>query len=435
MKQKGKLKYFKTTGYSNIMGDGTLASRKNCRSFVVSREGLRNFCSPAHFYWAFMMMIQGKIPDHEVPVNLHVENGKVVQITPYQKGSPCDFGGTDLYLCPGFIDPQVNGFAGVDFNHPLLTPEKLHQAARSLASTGVTSFLPTLITSSQERMVHQLKIIAEALRNDSLLRKMCVGIHLEGPYISAEDGPRGIHLREFIRLPQWDELEKFQEACEGRIKCVTLAPELEGAIPFIEKAVAHGIVIGIGHTHATEEDLGQAIQAGARLSGHLGNAPSALLPCHRDLIEKQLAMDQLMASIIVDGIHLSPDVVKNYVCAKGVNRIVLTTDSMAGAGVPSGKYTLGDLEVEVTPDRAARAVTTSRLAGSTLTMDRAITNVIQFAKIDLASAIRMATKNGQKLFSEVRGEMIPGAPADLVLFEYQRSLAIRSTWIEGQKIF
>jgi N-acetylglucosamine-6-phosphate deacetylase len=284
-------------------------------------------------------------------------------------------------------------------------------------------------------MVCQLKILAEAFRKDPLLQKMCPGIHLEGPYISPEEGPRGVHLREFVRLPRWEELERFQEACEGRIKCVTLAPEVKGAIPFIEKAVTHGIVVGIGHTHATEEDLGQAIRAGVRLSCHLGNAPSALLARHRNLIEKQLATEQLIASIIVDGIHLSPDVVKNYVWAKGINRIVLTTDSMAGAEAPSGRYTLGDLEVEVGSDRAARSVRTSRLAGSTLTMDRAITNVIRFAGIDLTSAIRMAAKNGQKLFPEVRGEIISGESADLVLFEYQRSLAIRSTWIEGEKIF
>jgi N-acetylglucosamine-6-phosphate deacetylase len=381
------------------------------------------------------MIIQGKIPGTESAVTIVIEKGKVVRTDPYQKGSCCDFGGTDLYACSGFFDPQVNGFAGVDFNSPCLTPEGLHQAALSLASTGVTRFLPTLVTSSHERMVCQLKILAEAFREDPLLQKMCPGIHLEGPYISPEEGPRGVHLREFVRLPRWEELERFQEACEGRIKCVTLAPEVKGAIPFIEKAVTHGIVVGIGHTHATEEDLGQAIRAGVRLSCHLGNAPSALLARHRNLIEKQLATEQLIASIIVDGIHLSPDVVKNYVWAKGINRIVLTTDSMAGAEAPSGRYTLGDLEVEVGSDRAARSVRTSRLAGSTLTMDRAITNVIRFAGIDLTSAIRMAAKNGQKLFPEVRGEIISGESADLVLFEYQRSLAIRSTWIEGEKIF
>ena len=381
------------------------------------------------------MIIQGKIPGTESAVNIVIEKGKIVRTDPYQKGSRCDFGGTDLYACSGFFDPQVNGFAGVDFNSSRLTPEGLHQAALSLASTGVTHFLPTLVTSSHERMVCQLKILAEALRKDPLLQNMCLGIHLEGPYISPEEGPRGVHLREFVRPPRWEELERFQEACEGRIKCVTLAPEVKGAIPFIEKAVTHGIVIGIGHTHATEEDLEQAVQAGARLSCHLGNAPSALLPRHRNLIEKQLAMDQLMASIIVDGIHLPESVVKNYVRTKGIDRIILTTDSMAGAGAPSGRYTLGDQEVEVGSDRAARSVSTSRLAGSTLTMDRALTNVIRFAGIDLASAIRMAAKNEQRLFPEVRGEIVSGDSADLVLFEYQRSLAVRSTWIEGEKVF
>jgi N-acetylglucosamine-6-phosphate deacetylase len=381
------------------------------------------------------MIIQGKIPGTESPVNIVVEKGKVVRIAPYQTGSHFDFGGTDLYACSGFFDPQVNGFAGVDFNSPRLTPEGLHQAALSLASTGITRFLATLITSSHERIVCQLKILAEAFKNDPLLQKMCLGIHLEGPYISAEDGPRGVHLVQSVRLPQWEELERFQEVCEGRIRCVTLAPEVKGAIPFIEKAVTHGIVIGIGHTNATGEDLEQAVQAGARLSCHLGNAPSALLPRYRNLIERQLAMDELMASIIVDGIHLPEDVVKDFVWRKGIDRIVLTTDSIAGAGAPSGRYTLGDLEVEVSSDRAARSVNTSRLAGSTLTMDRAITNVARFAGMDLASAIRLAGKNGQELFPEVKGEIISGNSGDLVLFEYQGSLAVRSTWIGGEKIF
>jgi N-acetylglucosamine-6-phosphate deacetylase len=381
------------------------------------------------------MVIQGKIPGTTSPLNIIVGNGKVVQIESYPKTSSCDFGRTDLYLCPGFFDLQVNGFRGVDFNSPRLTPEGLHQAGRSLASTGITHFFPTLITSSHERMVHQLKIIADALMNDSLLRKMCLGIHLEGPYISPEDGPRGVHLREFVRLPQWEELERFQEVCEGRIKCITLAPEVKGAIPFIEKAVGHGIVIGIGHTNASEEVLEEAVQAGARLSCHLGNATPKSLPHHQNLIQKQLAMDPLMASIITDGIHLSHDVVKNTIRAKGLDRIILTTDSMAGAGASPGRYTLGDLEVEVSPDRIARLVNHPRLAGSTLTMDHAVTNVIRFAEIDLPSAVQMAAKNAQKLFPEVRGEIIPGDSADLVLFEYQKELKVLSTWIGGEKIF
>jgi len=381
------------------------------------------------------MIVRGKIPGTESLIDVLVENGKVIRVSPCRKGSSSDFGGDDLYLCPGFFDPQVNGFAGVDFNSPRLSPEGLHRAALSLASTGVTRFLPTLITSSHEKMVRQLKIIGDALRKDSLLRKMCVGIHLEGPYISPEDGPRGAHPREFVRLPQWEEVERFQGACEGRIKCVTLAPEVKGAIPFIRKAVARGMVIGIGHTNASGDVLDEAVQAGARISCHLGNAAPRTSSARQGLIQKQLSLDQLIASIIVDGIHLPPQVVNDYVRVKGMDRIVLTTDSMAGAGVSPGKYTLGDLEVEVGSDGAARLAGTSRLAGSTLTMDRAINNVMRFAGIELASAIHMAAKNAQKLFPEVGGEIASGHSADFVLFEYQKELVVRSTWIEGEKIF
>ncbi len=381
------------------------------------------------------MILQGKISETQPPVNIIVENGKIIRIDPCQKGSSCDFGGMEFYICSGFFDPQVNGFAGVDFNSPLLTPEGIHHAGRSLASTGVIHFFPTLITSSHERMVHQLKIIAEGLRNDPFLRKMCIGLHLEGPYISSEDGPRGVHPREFVRLPRWEELETFQEACQGLIKCVTLAPEVEGAIPFIKKAVAHGMVIGIGHTGASEDFIEKAVEVGARLSSHLGNAPSGISSRYQNLIRKQLAMDLLMVSIIVDGVHLSPEAVKNYIQTKGTDHIILITDSMAGAGASPGRYTLGELEVEVSSDRTARLVENSRLAGSALSMDRAITNVIRFAKIDLASAIQMAAKNAQTLFPDSGGEILPGQPADLVLFEYQDELIVKSVWMDGKKIF
>jgi N-acetylglucosamine-6-phosphate deacetylase len=381
------------------------------------------------------MIIQGKMLGTESLVNIDVRNGRVMGIEPCRKEAASGFGGADFYLSPGFFDPQVNGFAGVDFNSSHLTPEALHHAARSLASTGMAHFLPTLITSSQEKMIRQLKIIANAIKNDALLGKMCYGIHLEGPYISPEDGPRGIHPREHVRLPGWEELEKFQAACEGKVRCLTLAPEAEGAIPFIKKAVAHGMVIGIGHTHATEETIEEAVQAGARLSTHLGNATPKPLSRHQNLIRRQLLTNRLAVSLIADGIHLSGETVREFIQTKGIDEIILTTDSMAGAGASPGRYTLGDIEVRVGSDGAARLVNSSRLAGSTLTMDRAITNVIRFAGIDLSSAIRMATRNGQKLFRETKGEILPGDSADLVLLEYSGKVKIHSTWIEGEKIF
>ena len=195
------------------------------------------------------------------------------------------------------------------------------------------------------------------------------------------------------------------------------------------------MVIGIGHTDASEKILDEALRAGARISCHLGNGARAILPRHQNPIQKQLAMDGLMASIIVDGVHLPDYVVKNLVRAKGMDRILLTTDSMAGAGAPPGRYTLGDLEVEVRPeDRSARLPGTPYLAGSTLTMDQAVSNVIRFAGIDLSSAIQMAGQNGRKLFPEMEGEIIPGCPADLVLFEFIGKIVVHSTWVRGEEI-
>ena len=303
------------------------------------------------------------------------------------------------------------------------------QAAQSLALSGVTRFLPTLITASREKLLKQVRTITDALENEPLIKAMCPGIHLEGPYISPEERPRGAHPGDFIRLPDWEEIERLQEAAHGKIRCITLAPEMEGSIPFIEKAVEAGIIIGLGHTNASDKILEDAFRAGARLSTHLGNAAS------REVIQKQLSMDGLMASIIVDGIHLPADVVKDYIRAKGVDRVLLTTDSMAGAGAPAGRYTLGDVEVDVRPDdRSARLTGSSRLAGSTLTMDQAITNVIRFAGISLAAAIQMAGANGGKLFPEVKGKIIPGSSADLVLFEYDERVSVNATWIHGEKI-
>jgi N-acetylglucosamine-6-phosphate deacetylase len=231
-------------------------------------------------------------------------------------------------------------------------------------------------------------------------------------------------------------VQAFQEACDGRIRLITLAPEMEGAIPFIERVAEAGIVIGIGHTDASEKIIDEAWQAGARISCHLGNGARAVLPRHQNPIQKQLAMDGLMASIIVDGIHLPDYVVKNMVRAKGVDRILLTTDSMAGAGAPPGRYTLGDLEVEVRPeDRSARLPGTPYLAGSTLTMDRAINNVIRFAGVDLSSTLQMAFQNGAALFPELGTGIVPGSPADLVLFkEVRGKVVIQTTWIKGEEI-
>ena len=268
------------------------------------------------------MIIQGRIPGTETLVDVTVEGRMISGVEPSRKGASFDFGGSVFYLSSGFFDPQVNGFGGIDFNGNDLTQERIHHSAQSLASFGITRFLPTLITASYEKILRQLKILTSALESDPLLNRMCPGIHLEGPYISPEDGPRGAHPQESVRPPDWDEFRRFQEACEGRIKCITLAPEMEGALPFIEKTVADGIVVGLGHTNASETVFEDAVRAGARFSCHLGNGTPAFLPRHQNPVQKQLSLDELMASIITDGIHLPGYVVKNYMRAKGVDRIL-----------------------------------------------------------------------------------------------------------------
>ena len=381
------------------------------------------------------MIIRGNLPGTTHALDYTIEQGVISRIDSGAGGRPVDFGGDDSYICGGFFDSQVNGYGGVDFNGKDLTPGKLRQALLSLASSGVIAFFPTLTTAPRERMIANLKILARAIEEDPLIGRMCRGIHLEGPYISPKEGFRGAHPKESVRPPDREEVERFQEACEGRIRLITLAPEVDGAMPFVEWAVSRGMVVGLAHTNAPEETLEDALRAGARLSCHLGNGAHALLPRHRNPIQKQLSMDGLMASIIADGVHLPDYVVKNFIRAKGAERILLTTDSMAAAGAPAGKYTVGDLEVEISPDgRSARLPGTPYLAGSTLTMDRAVTNVMRFADIDLSSAVKMAGENAGKLFPDIIEELKVGVPADMVLFEFKETVVIQKTWVGGEEI-
>jgi N-acetylglucosamine-6-phosphate deacetylase len=380
------------------------------------------------------MILRGKLTENGRMITLHIERERISRIEHLPKRSRLDREDLNLYITPGFFDPQVNGFAGVDFNSKNLTLEDILRAGYALLTTGVTTFFPTLITTSSKRLIQQLKILREAIECDPLISKMCKGIHLEGPYISSSEGPRGIHPPQFIRPPQWDEFEKFQEACGERIKLITLAPEKEGAFDFIRKAVSNGVAVAIGHTEASEEILDRAYEAGARLSTHLGNGMGNKIPRYRNPFQKQLAMDGLMASIIADGIHLPDYVVKNIVRAKGPERLLLCTDAMAAATQPPGKYLLADLEVEVSEDGRTRWGETESLAGSTLTMPKAITNLMKFTGIDLGTAVKMANENGRKLFPGVIGTLATGQPANLVLFRFKGEMVIKKTFLMGEEI-
>ncbi|MCX7817877.1 MAG: N-acetylglucosamine-6-phosphate deacetylase [Kiritimatiellae bacterium] len=273
---------------------------------------------------------------------------------------------TMLLSGPGWCDLQVNGFAGVDFNHPDLTPEQVHHALAAMRATGVTLCLPTVITSPLEQFARAAKTIL-SVRDPAI-----AGLHMEGPYINPADGPRGAHRRDATMPPLLGDFLRRQEAADGRIRLVTLAPELPGALRLTEALVSMGVRVAIGHSAATPGQIADAVRAGATLSTHLGNGVALLLPRHPNLIWAQLASDELSACFIVDGHHLPPETVKAMIRAKGLARSILVTDATAAAGAPPGRYTIGAIEIVRTPDGRVTLADGSSLAGSALTLDRAL---------------------------------------------------------------
>jgi N-acetylglucosamine-6-phosphate deacetylase len=286
---------------------------------------------------------------------------------------------------PGFLDLQVNGFAGVDFNSPDTTPDQVRAAVIAMRAHGVTRLLPTLISSPLAQFERCARTIIAAEAGAIL------GIHLEGPYISPEDGARGAHRREDIAPASVEDFERRQAAAGGRIRLVTLAPEVPGALGLIEHLRAKGHRVAIGHTAASPEQIRDAVRAGATLSTHLGNGCAQMLPRHPNVVWEQLAADELVASLIVDGHHLPPSTVKSMIRAKTPRRVVLVTDAMAAAGQPPGEYQLGALKVRLEENGRVAVPGAPNLAGSSLSLDRAVGNTVRFAGVPLEEALAMAS--------------------------------------------
>jgi N-acetylglucosamine-6-phosphate deacetylase len=286
---------------------------------------------------------------------------------------------------PGLFDLQVNGFGGIDFNAPALTADRVGEALERMRATGVTRCLPTLITSSFERFAASARVLARM--TDAAI----AGIHMEGPYLSPEEGARGAHPREHLAPATVDDFNRRQDAAGGRIALVTLAPEVPGALPLIEHLVASGVRAAIGHTAATTQQIGNAISAGATLATHLGNGCAQLLPRHPNAIWDLLAADAVLASLIVDGHHLPPATVKAMVRAKGPGKTMLVTDAIAAAGCAPGPYAIGGVECALGEDGRVSLPGTPYLAGSSLTLDRAIANTVCFTGLSIDEVVPMAS--------------------------------------------
>ncbi len=386
------------------------------------------------------MKITGKLGGGETLVDVRIANGCIREIRPANQAENCELGGAEFYLAPGFIDLQINGYDGVDFNDAETSPAQIAFAFRQLWRTGTTALLPTVITGSHAHIAQCFANLLRATDEFPEVARGMLGLHLEGPFISTEDGPRGAHPREYARPPDWDEFERWQDAARGQIRLITLAPEWPQANAFIERAIAAGVIVAIGHTAATPAQIRDAVKAGARLSTHLGNGSHAQLDRHPNYIWEQLAADELRASFIVDGQHLPPAVVKCFLRCKGVARSILVTDAIAAAGQPPGRYRLGSVEVEVTPARRVCLPGTPYLAGSVLEMHEAVANTVRYSDATLAEALQMASANPAALLGvhDEHGLIEVGRPANLLLFHWDApsaTLDIAATISGGELVY
>ena len=318
----------------------------------------------------------------------------------------------DAVLAPGFVDIHVHGAAGHDVMEA--TAEELACVERNLAKHGTTSYFPTTVTASLDVTLRALERLADAIENHGEERDRArpIGIHLEGPFISCEK--RGVHSREYIRDASVELFERFWQAGRGHIKMITVAPEIPGATALLAEATRRGVCVSIGHSNASLEETAAGVEAGARHATHTFNAMRAIE--HRDpgVVGAVLTDDRVTADIIADGVHVDPAMVRLFLIAKGPERAVLITDAISATGMPDGRYTLGGMEVEL---EGGKCMHEGRLAGSVLTLDRAVRNVMEFAGWPLEKAVRLATLNAARVvrMDTKKGLIASGADAEFVV--------------------
>ena len=296
------------------------------------------------------------------------------------------------------FDLQVNGFAGADFQRPELSQAELRRAVDALHAHETRRIFLTLISAEPEALCRQFERIERFRKCDPLIGETVCGYHLEGPFLSPADGFRGAHPAAVQRAPDLAVFEKMQDAAGGNIRLLTLAPEWPGSVKFIAAVVRRGVVVSLGHTDASEAEIDAAIRAGASFCTHLGNGVPQMLPRHDNIVQRLLARDELTACLIPDGVHLPPFVLRNFFRAKPAGKVILTTDAMAAAAAPPGRYTLGAIEVE-SRDGAVREPGCAHLAGSSLTPDRGVANAAEWLGISGDEARTMFSTRAAALFA------------------------------------
>jgi N-acetylglucosamine-6-phosphate deacetylase len=364
------------------------------------------------------------------PIAIKIKDGFIESVSEIIEDSDDDL---LCYIAPGLIDNQVNGYNGVDFSGDALTTEMLKKATEMIWRDGVTTFIPTIVTGSQEKISKNLTILSESV-DDEFFMKSIPGFHLEGPYLSTEAGFFGCHPLKYLRLPSWKEFTEFQKAARGKIIELTIAPELEGAIDFIKKCIESGIIISIGHTNATAVQISLAEDSGALLSTHLGNGCANMIHRHLNPIWPQLASERLTASVIADGHHLLPEELKVFFMSKGENRLILISDVTHFIGMEPGEYDYMGNRVSVNREGLVMVPELNCLAGASMPLKKGIETMIRFSGCTREQAFNFAARNPAKVLGLTdRGTLEPGKRADLILFEFTGGeVRIRNTFICGK---
>lgn len=378
-----------------------------------------------------MNSISGKNPHTGESLTVRHEHGVIREIVPGPESET-------RWLGPGLIDIQVNGYEGWDLNTGTFDAHTVLQLAQAMQRVGVSTFLPTLITASEHCIINGLQVIRQAREADPVVAHMIPYVHIEGPSLSSEPGPRGAHPGDQIRPPDLEEFLRWQKASGGLIGMLTISPHWDNSAAFIAALCATGIHVAIGHTHASVEQIRAAVDAGARLSTHLGNGAHGNLRRHPNYLWTQLAEDRLCASFIADGHHLPVDTLKVMLRAKGPERSILVSDTAALGGMPVGVYEhpIGG-KVSVSADGRLGVAGTEFLAGAALPLVKDITHVIDHLGLDLGSALKMATENPGR-FVGGRGVIEVGAAADLMRFVWQGAshpIEIDKLLIAGNTVF
>ena len=365
-----------------------------------------------------------------------VEQGRIFEISAQSSRdvpagvSFFDFG--DNVMAPGFVDLHIHGSAGYDVMDE--SAEALPAIEQLLARHGVTSYFPTTVTAPMDTTLQALERLADAIERSERDRKhhhehapaknrknraIPLGIHLEGPFIS--HARRGVHPPENLLAPTLALFDQFWQAARGRIRMMTIAPELDNALEVIAEAARRGVCVSLGHSDADFEAAERGIAAGARHATHTFNAMRPLDHRSPGILGAVLTDRRITADIIADGIHLDPAIVKLFARAKGPDQAVLITDAISATGMPDGRYRLGSFEVDV---REGKCLADGKLAGSVLTMDRAVRNLARFAEWDLPQAIAAASRNPARVARLAnKGTLAVGADADFVVLNQEGTIS------------